>query len=293
MASSPESICLVPPWHGEPLASTGHMGSMYVEHVTWRNTPSRVAGRRRTHSHDVFHVVVFDAPGASCVVDGMDIDTNGQAVILTNPGQEHVFAGRYGAGGLYHELTFRAPEQSWSGLLARIFETNLSVDSVHDINGEMYNSFESVIKRMCACLFEQQTQSRVYCAAYVQRLLFSVFRLLNEQQSSEQADDPWDGLRQWIESHAEEDWDLTVLAEQMHCSVKHVSRQFSRRFSVPPLRYKKQIILERARVLLRSTDFTLQDISDRLGIHDAHYFNRLFRQAFGVAPARYRAHVRS
>ena len=288
MAHSYESHCLVPAWHGQPLAQSGILSELRLEHVTWRNVPDKVAGRRRSHSHNVFHVVIFNEAQGSCVVDAEVIDMHQRTAILTQPDQPHSFAGIYGEHNLYHEVTFQAPYQTWQDLLAAFFEKEVQVPAVCELNDEQYESFEAVTKRMVQCLAEQPTDSRLYCAQYVQRLLFSVFRLCNEADVRHESVDPWEQLREWIEAHADEQWDLDTLAQRMQCTVKHVSRQFSKRFGTPPLRYKKHILMQRAAVLLQSTDYSLQHISNQLGIFDAHYFNRLFRQHFGIAPARYR-----
>ena len=292
MALSYESRCMVPAWHAQPLATHGLLADVRLEHVTWRNVPDRVAGRRRSHSHDVFHLVVFNEAQGSCIVNDDVIDMHRRTAILTNPGQTHCFAGAYGEHNYYHEVTFRAPYATWSELLQAFFEKPLQCQSVSEINNEQYDSFEAVTKRMVQSLSQRQGDSRLYCAQYLQRILFSVFRLCNEATVDAQQIDPWEQLREWVEAHAEETWDLDTLAERMQCTAKHVSRQFAKCFGTPPLRYKKQILMQRAAVLLHSTDYSLQYISDQLGIFDAHYFNRLFRQHFGISPARYRSQQR-
>lgn len=53
--------------------------------------------------------------------------------------------------------------------------------------------------------------------------------------------------------------------------------------------YVKFAKIERAKVLLRGTDRSLQEIADALGFSTRSYFSRCFRQVAGCAPAEYRA----
>ena len=281
---------LVPHWPRNSLASTGPLASVYLEHATWRNKPSLTWNKRRTHSHDVFHAVSFTGGAGSFIFNDQVYQHDGQVLILTAPGQEHSFAGAIGDTHEYNEVTFSADSASWSDLLQTFFEIELDVPTQLQLSAQAHAQFEESIRLLVATLAgkQQDTQMRVACPAHLYQCLFQIFQLIDAGQKPKRELDEWDALRKWIELNAEDPWDLETLALKMNCTVKHVSRQFSRRFGEPPLRYRKQVLLQRAQVLLRSTSLSLSEISEQLGFSDAHYFNRLFRQAFGIAPARYR-----
>ena len=46
--------------------------------------------------------------------------------------------------------------------------------------------------------------------------------------------------------------------------------------------------VERAKILLKSTDMTVQDISDRLCFGTRNYFSRVFQEVAGCTPVQYR-----
>jgi YesN/AraC family two-component response regulator len=51
--------------------------------------------------------------------------------------------------------------------------------------------------------------------------------------------------------------------------------------------------VKRAKKLLRSTDKTVSEISADVGIKDANYFIRTFKQSEGITPLQYRKSVKN
>jgi AraC-like DNA-binding protein len=72
------------------------------------------------------------------------------------------------------------------------------------------------------------------------------------------------------------------------------TRAFSRRFGVPPLRYRNELRLrEAATKLAARTGSTIAEIGTRVGFADPSYFSRAFASYFGVPPAAYAARFAS
>ena len=71
-----------------------------------------------------------------------------------------------------------------------------------------------------------------------------------------------------------------------------LARQFRRAYGTSPYRYLLMRRLDRARVALAG-DQPLADLAAELGFADQAHFTRMFKAAFGMAPARHRALSRS
>ncbi|MDE6807985.1 MAG: helix-turn-helix transcriptional regulator, partial [Prevotella sp.] len=56
-----------------------------------------------------------------------------------------------------------------------------------------------------------------------------------------------------------------------------------------PNAYVTQRKMERAEVMLVTTDLPVNRIADLLGYDDNSYFNRLFRKHIGITPQQYRS----
>jgi AraC-like DNA-binding protein len=84
---------------------------------------------------------------------------------------------------------------------------------------------------------------------------------------------------------------LTVddLATAAHMSRAHFSREFRKAFGESPYSYLLTRRLERAAMLLRTTDEPIPDVCLSVGLSSVGSFTSSFRRAFGVSPAAYRA----
>ena len=84
---------------------------------------------------------------------------------------------------------------------------------------------------------------------------------------------------------------LTVqdLAAAAHMSRAHFSREFRSAFGESPYSYLLTRRLERAAILLRTTQRPILDICLAVGLTSVGSFTSSFRRAFGTSPAAYRA----
>jgi AraC-like DNA-binding protein len=84
---------------------------------------------------------------------------------------------------------------------------------------------------------------------------------------------------------------LTVsdLARAASLSRAHFSREFRRAFGEPPHTYLLTRRLERAAVLLRTTDHSVADICLEVGLRSVGSFTTSFTRSFGMSPTAYRA----
>ena len=78
------------------------------------------------------------------------------------------------------------------------------------------------------------------------------------------------------------------LADEAHMSRVHYTRRFKRAVGLSPNEFLVRQRVERSAILLKQTDWTLEQIADVIGYADQHYFSRQFRRTMGVSPGAYR-----
>jgi AraC-like DNA-binding protein len=83
--------------------------------------------------------------------------------------------------------------------------------------------------------------------------------------------------------------DVPALARAAHLSSAHFSREFRRAFGQSPHQYLLVRRLERAAVLLRTSDRTVADICHTVGLRSVGSFTTSFSRMFGCSPTAYRA----
>jgi len=101
---------------------------------------------------------------------------------------------------------------------------------------------------------------------------------------------PWQQQRaiEQLQSRYHENLSIADLAAEARLSPFHFIRSFKASVGVPPHQYLTQIRMERARVLLETTDLAITDVAFETGYQSPAHFARLFRRHYGMTPTAYR-----
>ncbi len=92
-----------------------------------------------------------------------------------------------------------------------------------------------------------------------------------------------------IELYASDpDMTLEDIADAAGLSMDHFGRVFRKHMGQPPMRYLRQVRIEKACYLLRCTTDRVEDIARRVGFEDPFHFSRVFKSVKGVSPREYR-----
>lgn len=86
---------------------------------------------------------------------------------------------------------------------------------------------------------------------------------------------------------------LQDVADHCHVSTSYFSRLFSREVGEGYASFLTRLKTDHARELLRTSNLTINEISDRLGYEDTGYFIKVFKKQTGVTPSNYRKLIRS
>lgn len=92
----------------------------------------------------------------------------------------------------------------------------------------------------------------------------------------------------YISEHLHKELTVQHLAERCHINADYFSRLFKEQTGIRPLQFLQNKRIERAQLLLSTTDDTLQDIADKVGISNISYFSRLFTKLTNKTASAYR-----
>ncbi|MEG0541242.1 MAG: helix-turn-helix transcriptional regulator [Angelakisella sp.] len=85
-----------------------------------------------------------------------------------------------------------------------------------------------------------------------------------------------------------EDISLATVAKHTHVVPNYLSRLFNRETGMSIPAYLTMIRLEKAKLLLRETNLRVNEVSQQVGIRNAHHFGLVFKKAEGMTPSEYR-----
>lgn len=92
----------------------------------------------------------------------------------------------------------------------------------------------------------------------------------------------------YIEMHVEDDLEIETLARRVGYAEYYLTKKFKEEMHVSLNNYIKFVRVERAKLLLTTTDLSVQEIADRLGFCSRSYMGKTFREVAGCSPMDYR-----
>ena len=95
-------------------------------------------------------------------------------------------------------------------------------------------------------------------------------------------------LQDWIADHIEEDLSVPALAAHAFMSQRNFSRVFAREVGTTPATFVESLRVERARMLLETTDLQLEEVAGRCGFGTVETLRRAFGRRLHVNPSSYR-----
>ena len=91
-----------------------------------------------------------------------------------------------------------------------------------------------------------------------------------------------------IHEHIAEEIDVKELADVASVTKTYFIRLFKQEFGLSPIQYINRKKVERAQLLLFTTDSSVKEVAYKLGFSDHSYFIRLFRKIASITPQEYR-----
>lgn len=97
-----------------------------------------------------------------------------------------------------------------------------------------------------------------------------------------------ENARQKIAKQVNEVISIEQLAKEVGVSRNYFSRMFRQQFGQAPGQYHNMLRIQKARMLLSTTDTNITDIANQLGFDSIHSFSRAFKMKVGLSPMKYR-----
>jgi len=97
----------------------------------------------------------------------------------------------------------------------------------------------------------------------------------------------------YILTHVNERYSVTDVAKKMFVSKSHLSEQFKKNTGMTLVNYITLVKMERAKILLRTTNLRYSEIAYQLGYQYSEYFSKVFKKYVGISLTEYRVNSKS
>lgn len=120
------------------------------------------------------------------------------------------------------------------------------------------------------------------------RLLNLLHHLILTLQNQSVADNSIQPILDYIDSSLELNPSVADIAKHFAISESSLRRKFRTDLNLSPIEYINQIKIEKAKELLNTSEITLDDICEQLGLYDTSHLYKLFRKYTGTTPLRWK-----
>ena len=94
---------------------------------------------------------------------------------------------------------------------------------------------------------------------------------------------------EFIDSNIQAGLELSDIALLVGLSTSRVRHLFTAAIGLSPIHYLRLRRMQKAKVLLEETVFSVKEVMAKVGINDASHFVRDFRHHYGLTPKKYRS----
>ena len=156
-------------------------------------------------------------------------------------------------------------------------------------------TFHAQVSRILWTIYREMTGKRADHEQICDHLLACLMLLIRRINEMEYVDPDQPAqvslaaqIRSYIDSQCTA-VQLKDLSDRFHMSIYHLSHVFREEVGVSPIRYANQQRIERAKLMLRTTMYTISEIAQSVGFDNTPNFNHMFKSYTGMTPVEYRS----
>lgn len=172
------------------------------------------------------------------------------------------------------------PYLHWGFGAGAIEENPFCVLKTHTLRAQI----AGLMKQTIAYL-ESELRARMRLAELA---LEQVLLLLHECTGSREQDKRLTTVIREMRQDPAAPWREEDLARMAGLSVSRFAHLFRKEMNMPPLRFLERVRMERAKIMLSSTDMRINEVARACGYEDALYFSARFRHVEGYAPSHFK-----
>lgn len=216
---------------------------------------------------------------------------NGKAVLHSNTGDIN-----FGNGDILvmfpNEKIYYHTQTSWSikwlGVSGSLVESvffSLGITGKNPIfSPENFNELLHTID----LIYNTDQDGSLKSVCKTQSLLYDFFSLLYSNNNKKSFPDPITSAKKIIKYNYNSDLCVNAIAKSLFLDSAYFSRLFRKEVGISPKKYILNLRLNKAKELLKKSEYSIKEIALTTGFKDPLYFSKIFKDKTGVPPGEYK-----
>ena len=243
----------------------------YVPHVQTNNF-FNICNPTQKRTAQRYELVMFLKSGGATVINGKRYPITAGSIRFIRPGDE-VYSYRYEDIYMMHFIVKN--QEQW----VKAFAPIPSFISLPDVETEL-----SLFPKLIAAFIEQK---EFECMSILWLLLSRIKAQHKTQRRNNTAATTYQ-IKKYIDENYSEQLTLEKISQKFHMHPVHVQRKFKKELGISPCEYQKKVRLAKAVIFLRTTDLSIEEISELCGFSNASHFISVFKTSEQMTPLQYR-----
>lgn len=258
----------------------------------------------RLHFHNCLEIGICHSESGIMEFEGLPLEFRAGDIVCVPKNLPHTTYSTKGCASLWSYIFVDTDNLFWniaplSSLVPRLSMTDIP-NFQYILHGAEYPKLASLVQYIYEELKEQPAQYELSVRSMLFSFLMEVLRIQNSPHHAlseiKLTAAPESILMiapalEYIEKNYMEQFTMEQLADLCHLSETHFRRIFLKTMGTPPLEFVNHTRINKACVLLKTTQESILSISEQVGFHTISSFNRCFSKAMGVAPREWRKQI--
>lgn len=165
---------------------------------------------------------------------------------------------------------------------------------MHVEDGEQFDALEEQFRSMRLNVWDTEAERRLEISQQAARIFMRLERLaLTEVSALSSTSDRFQStfvrqIASFIESNYTRDFGSEEIEKRFSLSYDYANRTFKRIRGRSIIAYRNHLRIEKAKLLLVTTDKSMEAIADEVGFGDKYYFSKFFKKTVGVSPTAFK-----
>lgn len=235
---------------------------------------------------ECWELTYVDSGTLYTTIDGKEFEINNNQLILYAPGQFHT----------------QSTKDKICSYLTVMFDMNLPVDLQYNIINTQFTAGRETKKSLESLVYSTDIKKNPNPTAMVlalERIINNAIRSKdanNHKKEQKIASTPMQQkfenelLQQiilYINENIYSSFNVQELCDHFAISRSSLQSLFRNNMGIAPKEYLSTLKLEKSKLLIKESKYSISEISDILGFSSIHYFSRKFKQEFGITPTDY------